>query len=428
MRTATDVFAAKRAEGMGSGPVEAWRDQASEIRQYIVDNMLDCVDQFAASATRAGAVVHRARDSESAREAIFNILRNHRAARIVKAKSMITEEIHLNEYLEARGFYVVETDLGQYIVQLAGERPSHLLAPAIHKSRREVGRLFSDKLGVPYSDDPTVLTGIARTALRKEFLSADAGISGANFAVADSGSLVIFTNEGNGRMVTALPPLHIAVLSMEKIIPSLKDLAVFARLLPRAATGQALSTYLSIITGNRKSKDSTGSRELHIVLLDNGRSQILAGEYRNIFKCIRCSACINVCPVYRTIGGHAYGATYSGPMGIILTILLEGMDKAHSLLDASTMCGACAEVCPVRVPLLDLIYKLRKERAEKGLSSQIERKAMAGFGCVVKSPFLFNMAQTAARVFWPIVRKVDGKDVLPRVPVPAARTLRRRLS
>jgi len=392
MRTATDVFAAKRAEGMGSGPVEAWRDQASEIRQYIVDNMLDCVDQFAASATRAGAVVHRARDSESAREAIFNILRNHRAARIVKAKSMITEEIHLN------------------------------------KSRREVGRLFSDKLGVPYSDDPTVLTGIARTALRKEFLSADAGISGANFAVADSGSLVIFTNEGNGRMVTALPPLHIAVLSMEKIIPSLKDLAVFARLLPRAATGQALSTYLSIITGNRKSKDSTGSRELHIVLLDNGRSQILAGEYRNIFKCIRCSACINVCPVYRTIGGHAYGATYSGPMGIILTILLEGMDKAHSLLDASTMCGACAEVCPVRVPLLDLIYKLRKERAEKGLSSQIERKAMAGFGCVVKSPFLFNMAQTAARVFWPIVRKVDGKDVLPRVPVPAARTLRRRLS
>ena len=248
------------------------------------------------------------------------------------------------------------------IVQIADEKPSHILAPAIHKTRSQVGELFSEKLNVPYSDDPAVLTKIARNVLRQEFLTADAGISGANFAVASSGSLAIFTNEGNGRMVTTLPPLHIAVLSIEKIIPTLKDLSLFTQLLPRSATGQILSSYLSVITGSRKPGESTGTKELHIVLLDNGRSEILKGEYREILKCIRCSACFNVCPVYRAIGGHAYGVTYPGPMGMVLTSLLEGIDKVYPLLDATTLCGACVEVCPVRVPLVKLLTMLREER------------------------------------------------------------------
>ncbi len=291
MRTATDMFTIKRAEGIESVPMEVWRDDASAIRMQILDNLPAYLDRFSAKASRAGAIVHRAKDSQTARDIVFNILKDHGARKIVKAKSMVTEEIHLNPYLEARGMEVVETDLGEYIVQIAGETPSHILAPAIHKSRQEVGQLFAEKLGVDYSDDPTVLVRIARNVLRKKFLSADAGITGANFAVADSGSLVIFTNEGNGRMVTTLPPLHIAVLTIEKIIPSLADLPLFIRLLARSATGQHISSYLSVITGTQKPGEATGAKELHIVLVDNGRSEILAGDFREILKCIRCSAC-----------------------------------------------------------------------------------------------------------------------------------------
>ena len=254
---------------------------------------------------------------------IFHLLRDRSVQRIVKSKSMVTEEIHLNSYLEDRGMEVVETDLGEYIVQIAGETPSHILAPAIHKSRQQIGRLFEQKLGVPYSEDPAVLTKVARAALREKFLAAQAGISGVNFAVADTGSLVIFTNEGNGRIVTTLLRLHIAILTIEKLLPSLGDLCAFTRLLPRSASGQSLSSYVSVITGTRKPGEATGAEELHIVLLDNGRTEILSGEFREILKCIRCSACLNVCPVYRVVGGHAYGATYPGPMGIVLTMLLN---------------------------------------------------------------------------------------------------------
>lgn len=428
MRIATDMFMTKRAQGLSMVPIELWRDQASAIRLDVLDHLPEYVDRFSSSATRAGAVMHRARDAEAAREIIFHILRDRGAKKIVKAKSMITEEIHLNEYLEDRGFQVVETDLGEYIVQLAGEKPSHILAPAIHKNRRQVGELFSEKLGVPYSDDPTVLTKIARGVLRKEFLTADAGISGVNFAVANSGSIAIFTNEGNGRMATTLPPLHIAVLSIEKVIPTLKDLSLFSRLLPRSATGQVLSSYLSVITGARKPGESTGTRELHIVLLDNGRSEILAGEYREILKCVRCSACVNICPVYRTIGGHAYGATYSGPMGIVLTALLEGMDKAYPLLDATTLCGACTEVCPVKVPLVKLLAMLREQRVNEGLNPLMERATMATYALATKSPWLFSLGQKISRALWPIMRKFAGKGLLGRLPNPASRTFRERIS
>ncbi|MGC8602522.1 MAG: LutB/LldF family L-lactate oxidation iron-sulfur protein [Desulfomonilaceae bacterium] len=420
MRTATDMFIAKRGQGVSTVPMELWRDQASETRLEVLNHLSDYVDGFSRQATKAGAVVHRAGDSETARELIFNILKDRGAKKIVKSKSMISEEIHLNEYLEDRGFKVVETDLGEFIVQMAGEKPSHILAPAIHKTRGQVGGLFAEKLGVPYSDDPSVLTKIARNVLRQEFLTADAGISGANFAVADSGSLAIFTNEGNGRMVTTLPPLHIAVFSIEKIIPTLNDLSLFTKLLPRSATGQILSSYVSIITGAKKAGDSTKTRELHIVILDNGRSKILAGKYRDILKCIRCSACFNVCPVYRTIGGHAYGVTYPGPMGIILTSLLEGIDKVYPLLDATTLCGACMEVCPVRVPLVKLLTMLREDRVNEGLTPLAERAAMAMFGLAARNRRLFSAGQIVSKICWPTINKIFRKGIIGRLPKPAS--------
>jgi L-lactate dehydrogenase complex protein LldF len=340
---------------------------------------------------------------------------------------MISEEIKLNERLEEDGLEVIETDLGEYIIQIAGEAPSHLLAPAIHKSRQQIGRLFTDKLGCEYTEDPQVLTKIARKVLREKFIQADAGISGANFALAESGSIVIFTNEGNGRMVTSLPPLHIAVLSIEKMLPSIRDLPTFLRLLPRSATGQTITSYVSIISGTRKTDESTGAKELHIVLLDGGRSDIAKGEFKEMLKCIRCSACMNVCPVYRTIGGHAYGWTYPGPMGIILTELLTGLEKSHPLSDASTLCGACNEVCPVKIPLMELILRLRVKKVAAGLSPPSMTWGMRLFAAAARSPALFSTAERLAHVLWPMFRRMGGDDVAGRMPKPSGNPLHRRM-
>ncbi len=428
MKHATETFAAKRSGSFDSSPVEVWRDRASEIRLNALDNLHHYLDCFASAATRAGAVVHRARDASIARETVAYILKDRGVTKVVKSKSMVTEEIHLNDHLEMHGIEVMETDLGEYIIQLAGETPSHIIVPAIHKNRSQVGKLFAEKLGTAYTNDPAILTSIARKILRKEFLSAGAGISGANFAVAESGSLVLFTNEGNGRMVTTLPPLHIAVLSIEKVIPKLADLSALIRLLPRSATGQILTSYLSVITGTRNADENTGARELHIVLVDNGRSRILESEYREMLKCIRCAACLNVCPVYRTIGGHAYGSTYPGPMGIILTTLLNGMDRAHPLLDATTLCGACNDVCPVKVPLVKLLRALRERRVEAGLTPQSERSAMAAFGLAAKSPALFTLGQRLSKTFWPLLGIMDRNGNIGRLPTPADKPFRRRMS
>ena len=425
MRNATETFMQKRADAVASAPLEEWREAASAIRMEALDHLPDYLDQFAKNATNAGAVIHRAKDSQAAREIVGYVLKDRNINKVVKSKSMVTEEIHLNPYLERQGIQVVETDLGEYIIQIAGETPSHIIVPAIHKDRRQVGRLFADKLHCDYTDNPETLTKIARKTLREEFLSASAGISGANFAVADSGSLVIFTNEGNGRMVTTLPPLHVAVLSIEKIIPSFADLKKFMRLLPRSATGQTLTTYMSVITGTRKPMESTGAEQLHIVLVDNGRSTIAQSEFREMLKCIRCGACLNACPVYRLVGGHAYGTTYPGPMGIVLTTLLDGMKKSHTLLDATTLCGACGTVCPVKVPLPKLLRRLREVRAEMGLTPAIERSGIAGFGLAVRSAGLFSLGQKMARTFMPVMAKILPRGVLARMPSPASKTFKR---
>ncbi|MDH7500173.1 MAG: LutB/LldF family L-lactate oxidation iron-sulfur protein [candidate division NC10 bacterium] len=428
LRTVAETFTQKRADALSSLPFEEWRDEASALRLQVLDSLSDYLDRFAASARRAGATIHRAQDASSACEIVASLLKEHGVRRVVKSKSMVCEEIHLNEHLQEQGMEAVETDLGEYINQLAGHGPSHIIVPAIHNNKRQIGKLFARKLGAHYTEDAAALTRIARNVLRQEFLSAQAGITGANFATADTGSLALLTNEGNGRLVTTLPPLHIAVLSIDKMIPSLADLPLFIRLLPRSATGQILTSYLSVITGTRKAPDSTGAQELHIVLVDNGRSRILAGPYREMLKCIRCGACLNACPIYRLVGGHAYGATYPGPMGIVFTTLLNGMERAHPLLDATTLCGACAEVCPVKVPLVQLLRRLREERVERGLTPQVERMGMAGFAWAARSPFLFHLGQTAGRIFWPIVRKIGGNTVLGRMPDFASRSFRRRVS
>jgi L-lactate dehydrogenase complex protein LldF len=428
MRQAADTFGAKRADAFAPvADLEALRDKASALRLQVLDRLQEYEEMFASRAARAGATVHRAKDAGAAREIIARILKDRGAKTVVKSKSMVSEEIHLNAHLEKEGLTVLETDLGEYIIQLLGETPSHIIVPAIHKNRQQVGRLFAEKLGVEYTEDPQVLTKIARRAIREKFLNADAGLSGANFAAAASGSLVLFTNEGNGRMVTTVPPLHIAILSLEKMIPSLADLPTFIRLLPRSATGQSITSYVSVITGTRKPGEATGARELHIVLLDNGRAEILSGECREILKCIRCGACMNVCPVYRTVGGHSYGWTYPGPMGIVLTTLLTGMAKSHPLVDASTLCGACEEVCPVRIPLVDLFLKLRERRVREGFSKPMEKRGMRIFGKVAASPSLFSAGQFLSRTFWPLVRAFGGKDVAGRLPAPAKVPFHRRV-
>jgi L-lactate dehydrogenase complex protein LldF len=427
MKNATDTANSKRIESFSAVPnLDELRNRASDIRLETLTDIERYVDQFKLNAEASGTIVHEAADARSAQEIVVGLLNRGNIRRVVKSKSMITEEIHLNSRLEQEGITVIETDLGEYIIQMAGETPSHITAPAIHKSRQQVGELFSKKLGCQYTDDPYKLTKIARDTLRREFLSAEAGITGANFAVAETGGIVLFTNEGNGRMVTGFPPLHIAVLSIEKIIPRLTDLAVFSQLLPRSATGQTITSYLTKLTGTRKPDEIVGPEEIHIVLLDNGRRRILQSDYREILKCVRCGACLNICPVYGIVGGHSYGSTYSGPMGTILTILLEGMDRAGALLDATTLCGACAEVCPVKTPLKDLLSALKETRAQKGLGGLAERSAMASFGVVASSSFLYDLSQRLLPPLWGILGRVGGGSIINRLPQPTKYSFRRR--
>ncbi|MGC8605150.1 MAG: LutB/LldF family L-lactate oxidation iron-sulfur protein [Desulfomonilaceae bacterium] len=427
MRHATESFGQKRRDSILGTRFEEWREAASELRKAVIHRLPGYVDEFALNATRRGATVHRAKTAEEARDVVAAILKDNGAKNVVKSKSMVTEEIHINKHLEKQGFRVIETDLGEYIIQIAGETPSHIIVPAIHKSREEIGRLFCEKLGCDFSDDPEVLTAKARKILRHEFLTADAAISGANCYISDTGSVVLFTNEGNGRMVTTLPPLHIVVTSIEKALPSIHDLPLLMRLLPRSATGQTLTSYLSIVTGRQMLESATGPKRLHIVLVDNGRSEIAKGPYSEILKCIKCGACMNVCPVYGMIGGHAYDSTYPGPMGIILSTLLNGIENAHPLLDATTLCGACAEVCPVKVPLLKLLYELREMRVEKGYSMTLENLGMVGFGVAAGNARIFQAAQTAARALWPLADFLSPITIK-RLPKPTRTTFRRRFS
>lgn len=366
VQTATSRFLDNRAARVAELPEwEVLRQAASDIRLHTLENLDFYLHQLEQSVQLAGGHVHWAEDAEAARRIVLQLAQDHKIQNVVKAKSMATEEIGLNHALEQIGVRVIETDLGEFIIQLAGTGPSHIIVPAVHMKKEEIASLFRQKLGVEAPPDPLQLTAIARQQLRKEFLAAEMGITGANFLVADTGTLVLVTNEGNGRMVTTLPDIHVAVAGIDKVVPDMASLTVFLKLLARSATGQKLSTYTQFIRGPRQHPYENGAKAFHLVLLDNGRSKILGDPVgREVLKCIRCGACLNVCPVYKNVGGYAYGWFISGPIGAIFTPQILGIQAAGELPFASTLCGACVDICPVKVPITQILLHLRHKAAE----------------------------------------------------------------
>ncbi len=391
-------FAANRDRAASAFPLmEEFRDRARDIRLRSLSNLDRLLDQFADSVAMAGGQVHFAANAFEANEIVAGILERAGAEVAVKSKSMVSEEIELNEYLGQRGVRVFETDLGEFIVQLAGDTPSHIIAPVMHLTREGVGELFASKLGVQFTDDPALLNEIAREHLRDVFLSADAGISGVNLAVAESGSLVLVTNEGNGRFISTAPRVHVALMGMERIVADWGEAAVVLEVLARSATGQNLSVYTNIITGPRGPDDPDGPEELHVVVIDNGRSEILAGPTAEILACIRCGACLNVCPVFRSVGGHGYGTVYSGPMGAIVTPGIFGMEPWWDLPYASTLCGACEEVCPVRIQIPSMLLELRRRAAAEGRLPGWLEAGMRRYARTATNPRSWSRAKTWAR-------------------------------
>lgn len=389
------------------GNWEAWRERGREIRAHTLANLDFYLEQFATRASAAGARVHFASTAAEARQLLLGIVRERAARRIVKSKSMLTEELAVNEALERAGCHVVETDLGEWIVQLAGETPSHLILPAIHKPRRKIQALFEAQAGSALSPDTASLADFARGRLRQEFEQADLGITGCNFAVAETGSVALFTNEGNGRMVTTLPSSQVVIMGMERIVPTLADLEVMAHLLPRSATGQKLTTYLNLMTGPRRQGERDGPGSLDVIVVDNGRSRILGDpEFRDVLGCIRCGACLNVCPVYRHIGGHAYGSVYGGPIGAVLSPLLDPSGPQAELANASTLCGACFEACPVKIPLHDHLVQLRGRNVQAGRGGAAEALSFAVYGRLFSSARWFGWLGRAAR----LARRLLGRN------------------
>ena len=378
LQQALDANALRRVQGRVTAfaSLPDWkerRQRAHAVRAEVIGHLDKYLDQFIAKVTDNGIIVHRAKDADEAVQLIIEItdhtLRNTKSVMsktlIAKSKSMVSEEINLNHALEAAGHRVVETDLGEYIVQLRGEKPAHIITPAVHLRRADVGQLFHEKLGLPYTEDIPTLTDTARKVLREVFLTADVGVSGVNFGVAETGTLCIVTNEGNGRMVTTLPPLHIALMGMERLVPRLDDLALMLSLLPRSATGQKLSVYTQLIHSPRRADEADGARERHLVIVDNGRSRLLNSPLQEALYCIRCGACLNACPVFRELGGHAYVgsdgsiAPYPGPIGSVVSPGLLGLPQFGHLAQASSLCGACKDACPVDIDLPKLLTRVR---------------------------------------------------------------------
>ncbi len=425
VQTATSRFLGNRAKLVAELDTwEALRQAAHEIRLHTI-NHLDCyLELLERNVTAAGGHVHWARDGAEANEIMLAIAREHRVKTAVKSKSMASEEIHLNDAMEHAGIRVLETDLGEYIIQLAGTGPSHIIVPALHLTKEGIAQLFNDKLGVDAPPDPMRLTEIAQKKLREEFLTAELGISGANFMVAETGTIVLVTNEGNGRMCTTQPPLHVVLAGIDKIVPDWDTLTVLLKLLARSATGQKISTYTSFITGPRRSENENGPREFHLILLDNGRTKILRdAQTREMLKCIRCGACLNVCPVYNNVGGHAYGFAYSGPIGSILSPQILGTKNAAALPFASSLCGACADICPVKIPIPDILLHLRHRVAEgdaidHAVAPVTIRTAMTLGSKAMSASWLYRVGSQMLGVIKAPFRRDDW---LPNLPPPLNR-------
>ncbi len=449
-RTALDTptlqIALERLGGtLAAGNRAAWeklpesnllRERARQIKAETLARLDHYLAQAADSVERAGGHVHWAADAAEAREIVLGIARDRGVKRIVKSKSMTSEEIHLNGAIEAAGLAVVETDFGEFIAQAARQRPSHLVAPIIHMTVEQVATVLSEALGRELPPDPKTLAAAARQRLREEFRNADMGISGANFVVAETGAICIISNEGNARLTTTVPPIHVAIAGIEKVIPRLADLPIFLKLLARAATGQKMSVYSSLITGSRqlaagsRVQDESlllptancllpeldGPTEFHLIFLDNGRSRILAGPYRESLYCIRCGACLNTCPVYRKVGGHAYGGVYAGPIGAVITPLYDGLGDYPLLPHASSLCGACQAACPLKIRIPHMLISLRKDLHDQPAGGFAESLIYRLWSLALRSPMLYRVG------LWLASRLLGGREGgwLARMPGPLA--------
>ncbi len=403
---------------MASSATSDWEelsDTGRRIKAHVIENLDYYLEMLARNVERAGGHVFFAQDAKAASDYVAGVAARNNIDMVIKSKSMLSEEMGLNERLEADGIEPVETDLGEFIVQLAGDTPFHIIAPAIHKSREDVSRLFAEQLGSPFYEDIEDLGREARAQLRQKFMSAGMGVSGANFLVAETGTVTLVTNEGNGRMCTSMPKVHVAIAGMEKVVPSIEDLGLFLRLLIRSATGQMLSSYVTTVTGPRRDEEEDGPEEFHLVIVDNGRSRLLAdADLREALYCLRCGACLNACPIYRKVGGHAYGWVYPGPIGAVVSPMLTGLSDAKDLPYASTLCGACKEACPVRIDIPRMLLYLRKELTQgdnypdqKSVSAA-ETVAMKGWRASVSSDKAMRTASLLARLGQSVMSR-DGK-------------------
>ncbi|WP_333839816.1 LutB/LldF family L-lactate oxidation iron-sulfur protein [Pelomicrobium sp.] len=428
-------FVDARARAIAELPdFERFREAAAQIRERVLAHLDVYLEEFEKNATARGAEVHWAATHQEAARIVCEIARRHGVRKAVKSKSMVSEECDLNEALQAAGVEVVETDLGEYILQLAHEPPSHIVAPVVHKNKDEIAELFEREHRRPRQSEIEALCREAREVLRPHFLAADMGISGANFFCAETGSTLIVTNEGNGRMVTTLPRVHVAITGIEKVVPTLEDLATLLRLLPRSATGQSITNYVTLSTGVKGEGDLDGPEHFHIVLVDAGRTALLGTALQPMLRCIRCGACMNHCPVYQSVGGHAYGWVYPGPMGSVLTPAYVGLEKALDLPHAATLCNQCGVVCPVKIPLPELMRKLREKQMERGLRPWPERAALRAWAWLAQRPrayawalrlgarLLKRMAGEKGWLHWlPFGRGwTEGRDF----PAPAGKTFR----
>ncbi|WP_291995486.1 LutB/LldF family L-lactate oxidation iron-sulfur protein [Candidatus Accumulibacter sp. ACC003] len=443
-RGAMDFLITKRAAQFpDAAALESQRLLAEHIRKYSLARLPELLEQLERKLTDNGVKVHWAETAEEACAIIIGIAQSHSTKLMVKGKSMVSEEVELNHAMADVGIDALESDMGEYIVQLDGEKPSHIIMPAIHKTKEQISRLFADKVpGARYTDSVDELIGIGRAVLREKFMSAEVGMSGVNFAVAETGTLCLVENEGNGRMCTTVPNVHIAITGIEKVVEKLEHVPPLFGLLTRSATGQAITTYLNMISGPRRPGEKDGPRELHLVLVDNGRTQAYADQQlRSTLQCIRCGACMNHCPVYTRIGGHAYGTTYPGPIGEIISPHMLGLAATHVLPTASSLCGACGEVCPVRIPIPELLVRLREEAqhdarpghapllGQGAAKSRLVDAVWAGWAALYTRPALyraFGWLATRLRVLTP---PFQGGWTVSRTPMkPAARTLHERMA
>jgi L-lactate dehydrogenase complex protein LldF len=389
------------------------RQAASEIKWDAVNHLDTYLQEFIAKLEARGTKVFVAAHAASARDYILSVAKENNVRSIIKSKSMTTEEIHLNDALEKMGHTVFESDLGEYIVQLRGEAPYHFVFPAMHLTREQISDLFQKELGSAPTNDPEALTMIARAVMRDKYIGADMGISGANFAVAETGMISITENEGNARLTCALPKIHVALMGIEKVLPKLEDLALFLPMLATMGTGQALTCYNSLYNGPRQPGEVDGPEQFHLVLLDNRRTELLAdAEQRDALHCIRCGACLNVCPIFKNVGGHSYGTTYQGPIGSIITPHLRGLQDFKHLSSASSLCGACTETCPVGIDIHHhLLHNRRNAMKEKPL--WWEKLLYAGFVFVMRRPTLYRLAGKLGAIFFPLHKLVNGTPLDP---------------